>query len=94
MTQTPGRSGEVVTMSSLTDLFGHLNESMREMGADVEIGAEVSLPVQLTYGPIEMDTHLEVRVTEGGWDLVDPEAQVSRIRQEMVASFGEGGQLP
>lgn len=74
-------------MDSLQGFFSDLNDSLDHFGADIEIGAELDLPVKVSVGEEQapLRTHLVVEVTGEGYGLVDPDRQASRIARELEA---------
>lgn len=79
-------------MSGAGEMIRSVNESLEAMNAGFKVGAEVDVPVELTYGPITLDTHIRVEITEDGHSLVDPSGQIDRIKEEMKASLRGGGE--
>jgi hypothetical protein len=73
---------------TLTQFLQSMNASLDDLGADFRLGAEVSTPIRLTWGPIEHDTYLRYRVTgDRGIEIIDRDMQADRILRELRGTY-------
>jgi hypothetical protein len=68
----------------ISDLFGELNQVLDDYGFKGTVEGIAKIDVVVTYGPIQHETFLRVRVGEDGWQLVDKADQMQRLRREIL----------
>jgi hypothetical protein len=67
----------------LHQVVHYLNSNLTGLGVKLKVGVETTAEATVVIGPLEHETDLHVRITEEGWELADPEAQVQRIEEEI-----------
>jgi len=71
----------------LSQLVHSVNHNLTEMGADLEVEVQTTINATVQFGSFEHETGLHVRITEEGWELIDPDEQAARIEQEIRDRF-------
>jgi O-succinylbenzoate synthase len=67
----------------LYQVVHYLNSNLTDLGVKLKVGMETTVRTTVIIGPLEHETDLHVRITEEGWELAGPEAQVQRIEEEI-----------
>lgn len=67
----------------MKSILSEINDHLDAFGADFEIGAEVKLPVEVGVEEETIETYVRAKITEDDTTIVDPDAQVERILQEI-----------
>jgi hypothetical protein len=59
------------------------------MGTELDVEMHATIDATVRFGPLEHETDLHIRITEEGWELIDPDEQAARIEQEIRERFGD-----
>lgn len=67
----------------INQLRTHMNRILRGMDYDLSFRVRVTVPVTISFGPVEHETDLPLVITdEGEASVIEPEKQMRRIEEE------------